>query len=80
MSIQKNYSNKQIMEFIDYLNDHITVEDISPLSRALLVRSIWSLPRLGYTYSSSSTTHQNSRLVNCLLQIILVLLTLFTDL
>lgn len=87
LPIQASLYNKQIMDFIAYLNQTVSLELVASIDRYYLIRSIWSLPRLGYTYASStfsnSTNSSNSpnslnsskrstHLIDCLLESILV--------
>ena len=52
--------NKQIMDFIAHLNRTVSPELVSSIDRYYLIRSIWSLPRLGYTYSSSTAMNSSN--------------------
>lgn len=60
LPIQASSYNKQIMDFIAYLNRTVSPELVSSIDRYYLIRSIWSLPRLGYTYSSSTAMNSSN--------------------
>lgn len=84
LPIQASLYNKQIMDFIAYLNQTVSPELVASIDRYYLIRSIWSLPRLGYTYASSTfsnssnssnslnSSKRSTHLIDCLLESILV--------
>lgn len=81
LPIQASSYNKQIMDFIAYLNQTVSPELLSSMDRYYLIRSLWSLPRLGYTYASSTfsnspnssnSARRSTQLIDSLLQSILV--------
>ena len=81
LPIQASMYNKQIMDFIAYLNQIVSPDLVASIDRYYLIRSIWSLPRLGYTYASSTfsnssnssnSSKRSTHLIDCLLESILV--------
>ena len=60
LPIQASLYNKQIMDFIAYRNQTVYPELEASIDRYYLIRSIWSLPRLGYTYASSTFSNSSN--------------------
>ena len=70
--IRSNPLYGTLSRFVSYLNNTITNEQLSSINQYYLIRSFWSLPRIGCTYTPNAGTngellHGNSHLVEVLL-------------
>ena len=77
LQIQHNNSMKQIQELIQCISDSSNLENLSKINHFYIIRTLWALPRLGYTYKSdlkqsSILLQWNCQLVDNLLSVLLV--------
>lgn len=77
LQIQQNNSMKQIQELIQCISDSSNLENLSKINHFYIIRTLWALPRLGYTYKSdlkqsSILLQWNCHLVDNLISFLLV--------
>ena len=70
--IRSNPLYGTLSRFVNFLNNTITIEQLSSVNLYYLIRSFWSLPRIGCTYTPHTGTngellHGNCHLVDVLL-------------
>ena len=78
LQIQQSNSMQQLQELIQFVSDSITADNLSKINHFYAIRTLWALPRLGYTYKtdlkqSSIPLQGNTELVDNILSFLLVL-------
>lgn len=77
LQIQQSNSIQQVQELIQFISDSMNADNLSKINHFYAIRTLWALPRLGYTYKSdlkqlSIPLQWNTKLVDNLLSFVLV--------